>query len=403
MKDAKDAKEMKGQAFSFEKPELTEGLKAFHSRLDELNLAPLWEVFGKLATAEPKPRSVPAIWRYDQIRPILMEAGDLITPEEAERRVLILENPGLRGESWITQSLFAAVQLVMPGEIAPAHRHAASAFRFMLEGDGGGYTSVDGERTMMQPGDFVLTPSWTFHDHGNLGNEPTIWMDGLDNPFIDMMGVTFTEDWPEPTYPLTKGEGDAEARYGNNLLPVEYDSDFDDEPSSAAGPAAAAAAADDPLLPADRPPVHVALPRPDEIYCGESRLNATHPQHAPQVAASTFTPANDPPWRMPAGPPPPPTTWRPPPGQPWMVWRGFRYTKCDSRFTRSGGQFVQRIMASRGLETWQLGPKGLFWLQQLWLKSQRRRITALADAARSRAGREPHAVNTEPVSRPRRA
>jgi gentisate 1,2-dioxygenase len=223
VKDAKDAKEMKGQVFSFQKPELTEGLKAFHSRLDELNLAPLWEVFGKLATAEPKPRSVPAIWRYDQIRPILMEAGDLITPEEAERRVLILENPGLRGESWITQSLFAALQLVMPGEIAPAHRHAASAFRFMLEGDGGGYTSVDGERTMMRPGDFVLTPSWTFHDHGNLGNEPTIWMDGLDNPFIDMMGVTFTEDWPEPTYPLTKGEGDAEARYGSNLLPVEYE------------------------------------------------------------------------------------------------------------------------------------------------------------------------------------
>ena len=200
-----------------------------------------------------------------------------------------------------------------------------------------------------------------------------------------------------------EGSFDEVAQAFVDLLPVEYDSDFDGEPSSAAGPAAAAAAADDPLLPADRPPVHVALPRPDDIYCGESRLNAIHPQHAPQVAASTFTPANDPPWRMPAGPPPPPTTWRPPPGQPWMVWRGFRYTKCDSRFTRSGGQFVQRIMASRGLETWQLGPKGLFWLQQLWLKSQRRRITALADAARSRAGREPHAVNTEPVSRPRRA
>ena len=197
-----------------------------------------------------------------------------------------------------------------------------------------------------------------------------------------------------------EGSFDEVAQAFVDLLPVEYDSDFDDDPNpaSTAGPAAADAAADDPLLPADRPPVHVALPRSDEIYCGESRLNATHPQHAPQVAASTFTPANDPPWRMPAGPPPPPTTWRPPPGQPWMVWRGFRFTKCDSRFTRSGGQFVQRIMASRGLETWQLGPKGLFWLQQLWLKSQRRRIKALAEAARSRAGREPHAVNTEPVN-----
>ena len=226
----KEANKKKGQAYSFQKPELTEELKAFHDQLDALNLAPLWEVFGDLATAEPKPRSVPAIWRYDEIRPMLMEAADLITPDQAERRVLILENPGLRGESWITQSLFAAVQLVMPQEVAPAHRHTASAFRFMLEGDGGGYTSVDGERSMMQPGDFVLTPSWTFHDHGNLGNEPTIWMDGLDNPFIEMMGVTFTEEWPEPTYPVTKKEEDAGMRYGNNLLPVEH------QPSTMASP-----------------------------------------------------------------------------------------------------------------------------------------------------------------------
>ena len=218
----KEAKEIKGQAYSFQKPELTEELKEFHERLDAKNFAPLWEVLGDLATAEPRTSCVPAIWRYDEIRPMLMEAAELITPDEAERRVLILENPGIRGESWITQSLFAAVQLVMPGEIAPAHRHTASAFRFILEGDGGGYTSIAGERTMMQPGDFVLTPSWTFHDHGNLGNEPTIWMDGLDSPFIDMMGVNFTEQWPEPTYPVTKNEGDAGTRYGNNLLPVEY-------------------------------------------------------------------------------------------------------------------------------------------------------------------------------------
>ncbi len=230
VKEAKDAKEMKGKSFSFKKPKPTKELKEFNDRLESLNLAPLWEVFGKLATAEPKPRSVPAIWQYDEIRPILMEAADLITPDQTERRVLILENPGLRGESWITQSLFAAVQLVLPGEIAPAHRHSASAFRFMLEGDGGGYTSVDGERSMMQPGDFVLTPSWTFHDHGNLGRRPTIWMDGLDNPFIDMMGVTFTEQWPEPTYAVTRNEGDAAARYGNNLLPVEY------EPSTMTSP-----------------------------------------------------------------------------------------------------------------------------------------------------------------------
>jgi gentisate 1,2-dioxygenase len=212
---------IKGQPYTFQKPELTAELKAFRDRLEAKSVTPLWEVFGKLATPEPRTRCVPAIWRYDEIRSMLLEAAQLITPKEAERRVLILENPGLRGECWITESLFAAVQSVLPGELARAHRHTASAFRFVLEGDGGGYTSVNGERTLMHPGDFVLTPSWTFHDHGNVGSEPTIWMDGLDSPFVRMMGVSFMEQWPDPEYPLSHEERDSEMRYGHNLLPVD--------------------------------------------------------------------------------------------------------------------------------------------------------------------------------------
>ena len=97
-----------------------------------------------------------------------MEAGKLITAKEAVRRVLILENPGMRGESCITQSLYAGLQLILPGEIAPSHRHSQSALRFIVEG-AGAYTAVDGERTTMRPGDFIITPSWTWHDHGNPG------------------------------------------------------------------------------------------------------------------------------------------------------------------------------------------------------------------------------------------
>ena len=97
-----------------------------------------------------------------------MEAGRLITAEEAERRVLILENPALRGQSCITQSLYAGLQLILPGEVAPAHRHTQSALRLVLDGEGA-YTAVDGERTTMRYGDFIITPSWTFHDHGNDG------------------------------------------------------------------------------------------------------------------------------------------------------------------------------------------------------------------------------------------
>ena len=89
----------------------------------------------------------------------------------------------MRGASSITHSLYAGLQLIMPGEIAPSHRHIQSALRFVIEGNGA-YTAVDGERITMRPGDFIITPSWTWHDHGNPGTEPVVWLDGLDVPMV---------------------------------------------------------------------------------------------------------------------------------------------------------------------------------------------------------------------------
>src|SRR5947209_3486041 len=151
-----------------------------------------------------------------------MEAGRLITAREAERRVLVLENPGLRGASATTHSLYAGLQLILPGEIAPSHRHAQSALRFVLEGSGA-YTAVDGERATMRPGDFILTPSWTFHDHGNPGKEPVIWLDGLDIPIVAFFDAGFAERHPEEVQPVARPERDSLARYGSNLLPLEYE------------------------------------------------------------------------------------------------------------------------------------------------------------------------------------
>ncbi|MFI4981854.1 MAG: gentisate 1,2-dioxygenase, partial [Nevskiales bacterium] len=106
----------------------------FYERARGHHLAPLWRVLHGLVTDQPAPRCVPALWRYAEIRPYLMEACKLISTEEAERRVMVLENPGLPGESRITQSLFAGLQIILPGEIAPAHKHVASALRFIIEG-----------------------------------------------------------------------------------------------------------------------------------------------------------------------------------------------------------------------------------------------------------------------------
>ena len=184
---------------------------------------------GDLITREPKSPCRPHLWRYEAIRRHMMEAGRLITAKEAERRVLILENPGLRGQSKITTSLYAGVQMVVPGEVAPAHRHSQSALRFILEGKGA-HTAVDGERTAMAPGDFVITPARAWHDHGNETSEPMLWLDGLDIPMVQLFDASFVEGHKDDEQPITRPAGDSFARYGHNLLPVDF------KPKSKASP-----------------------------------------------------------------------------------------------------------------------------------------------------------------------
>src|SRR4051812_31334476 len=190
----------------FTKPAVTPERKEFYGRLDKKSVAPLWEVLGRIIPPQPTPEAVAVLFRYDELRPFLMEAGRLLTPQEAERRVLVLENPAARGQSRITQSLYAGLQLILPGEVARCHRHAAAALRFLLEGPGG-YTSVNGERTTMQPGDLVLTPSWTYHDHGNPSDNPVIWLDGLDIPIVNMFEASFAEHYPGEVHPAPATEG----------------------------------------------------------------------------------------------------------------------------------------------------------------------------------------------------
>jgi gentisate 1,2-dioxygenase len=202
-------------------PAETPERKAFYAKIDKDNLAPLWAVLGDLITREPKSACQPALWRFDTIRAAMLEAGQLITAKEAERRVLVLENPGLRGKSQITTSLYAGVQLILPGEVARSHRHTQSALRFVLEGNGA-HTAVDGERTMMAPGDFIITPYMTWHDHGNDSDAPMFWLDGLDVPLIAMLDASFLEVLGEEEQPIGKPLGDSSARYGANLLPVDY-------------------------------------------------------------------------------------------------------------------------------------------------------------------------------------
>src|SRR5712664_2063085 len=193
---------------------------AFYQRIAGHSLAPLWEVLHGLVTPTPQTPCVPALWRYEEIRPFLMEAGRMITSRESERRVLILRNPGMQGQAAVTRTLFAGLQLILPGEVAPAHRHTQSALRFVIEGEGA-YTAVDGERTTMRPGDFIITPSWAWHDHGNDGDGPMVWLDGLDIPIVTLLDAGFAEPGNAEQQMVSRQEGDSLARYGSGLLPVD--------------------------------------------------------------------------------------------------------------------------------------------------------------------------------------
>lgn len=203
--------------------------KAFYSAIASHSMTPLWEVLHALVPQSPNTPCVPAFWKYADVHPFLMQSGQLITAEEAVRRVLILENPALRGQSCITQSLYAGLQVIMPGEIAPSHRHTQSALRFVVEGEGA-YTAVDGERTTMKPGDFIITPSWTWHDHGHHGkvesDAPVVWLDGLDIPMLRFFDAGFAENGTAKQQAVTKPEGISLDRYGANMLPMRHDAPF---------------------------------------------------------------------------------------------------------------------------------------------------------------------------------
>jgi gentisate 1,2-dioxygenase len=193
----------------------------FGERVAAAGLAPLWSFFKDWFAAAPRTGAVPHLWRYADLRPVLLEAGRVVSTADAERRVLVLENPGIAGAHLATDALYAGLQLIQPGESARAHRHTAAALRFIVEGSGS-YTAVAGERCYMRPGDFIVTPSWTWHEHRNEGQEPTIWLDVLDVALLRFLGAGFSEHYSEPTFPTTAPPGDSQFRYGRNLTPVGY-------------------------------------------------------------------------------------------------------------------------------------------------------------------------------------
>jgi gentisate 1,2-dioxygenase len=86
--------------------------------------------------------------------------------------------------------------MILPGEVAPSHRHSSHALRVIIDGKGS-FSIVNGEKTPMETGDVVLTPGWCWHGHGHDGDRPAYWFDGLDVPLTHLLEPMFYQEHPQ--------------------------------------------------------------------------------------------------------------------------------------------------------------------------------------------------------------
>jgi gentisate 1,2-dioxygenase len=194
---------------------------AYRTELTDCNLVPLWPgLRDVLPYGRPARNTEPTLWTYADIRPRLLRAGELTPIEKAERRVLVLANPGLGLDTLrATPTIYVGMQLILPGETAPNHRHTPSAVRFVVEGSGA-FTLVNGEQCPMEKGDLILTPSGLWHEHGHQGSGPVVWLDALDLPLIYAIEASYAIEGPKHE---RKVESDAsQTRYRRSgLIPYE--------------------------------------------------------------------------------------------------------------------------------------------------------------------------------------
>ncbi len=194
--------------------------KEYIEKLNKAGVAPLWPMMRNvLPHSIPNPVTKPGFWDYNQIKELLLRAGELTPVEKAERRVLVLSDPGRGvGAMQATSTIYLGMQLLLPGESAPAHRHTPSAARVIIEGEGG-YTVVDGEKLPMEEGDLVLTPGGEWHDHGHEGDKPVIWLDALDLPLFVYLEGSYSEE-TDLQIPKNKPDSSQLEYLSSGLVPV---------------------------------------------------------------------------------------------------------------------------------------------------------------------------------------
>ena len=171
-------------------------LDELQTLIEPLNVVTGWSHRGAARSAEPSSPYLTYVWRYRECRAALEAASKLISSEEAGRRILNFRNPIAGNPLGAARTLLHAYQLVLPGETAPSHRHTAHALRVILDGRKM-YSVVNGEKTLMETGDVVLTPGGTWHSHIHDGDETACWIDGLDVPLVNALQLATWEPHPD--------------------------------------------------------------------------------------------------------------------------------------------------------------------------------------------------------------
>ncbi len=207
-----------------------EQIERLHRDMAAAQLAPTWKYVKDFVAVAPRVTYRPYLWKWDDVISHLMRAGTLISPERgAERRSMEHVNPDLAPSFAASHTIATAFQLVRPGEVAAAHRHAAAAIRFPVRNPGGPvYTTVQGQRLPMEQFDLILTPAGTWHEHANETKHDVIWLDVLDYPLVNLLQASFFQPYPRDRQPVTEPVP-ADGRTGR-VRPAGWDANSMDMP-----------------------------------------------------------------------------------------------------------------------------------------------------------------------------
>jgi gentisate 1,2-dioxygenase len=188
-----------------------ERLEALNKRASAASLRGAWERSGRQAAEEARPW----VWRWNEVAPCLLEAGELVPIDDRMRmRTIGLVNPSERGAQVTTPTLSGTMQHLGPGEITVSHRHTRTSLYFMVEG-GNTFTTAEGEQQWMEPGDVLVQPSWTWHGTTNRGSVPSIWLTVQDTGIINTFEAELRDSYPDgDMQPVSKPEGYHASRLG---------------------------------------------------------------------------------------------------------------------------------------------------------------------------------------------